>query len=80
MFDASEKVTQPGTQKTMNQKCVDLLTDTGSLLRVYGASQSPTPTTSRELKALQHQSHSIHVPWGRGQVKPLNLKSSSGSS
>jgi len=35
MFDTSEKATQFGTGMTMNQKQADLLTDTGSLLRVH---------------------------------------------
>lgn len=43
MFDTSEKVTQSGTPMTVNQKWVDLLTDTGSLLRVRGATVSHPP-------------------------------------
>jgi len=51
MFDTSEKATQFGTGMTMNQKQADLLTDTGSLLRVHWVTVShqlpPPPGNSK---------------------------------
>lgn len=43
MFDTSEKTIQSGTLTTVNQKWADLLTDTGILCRLRGATVSHLP-------------------------------------
>lgn len=70
MFDTSEKTIQSGTLTTVNQKWADLLTDTGILCRLRGATVShlPPPPPGTQSSTPPVPQHSCALGQGTSQA------------